>query len=398
MRTRGLCGRAHTVDRHGRARRTFATTGGANVRPRASRRAPGAFAPAPPYCAVSARRDSSERPSGAPDRAHSKRLTRLLAVPVRPRAELAEVADDLAVLRLEGAVLADLREVAAAGPAVDRALAVEGPDGVGARAGVDPGRPVAWVDDVVARAAAQDVALARGVAARVPVAPDDVLAGAAGDGVVAVVAEQLVVVRAAGDRVPGVIDRLGEHAVDVRPARVRDLVAAADRRVAVTPRALHAGVHAGARVVAALRARRGAGDRGGRGREQEDAQQREKTPAGIHARERSGIPPATGVIYVSFQSRTTRTSRSKPSTHTLPVERYSRPPKPTGSSTHRAASARRMWPCANAATSPSTDRISSMTRSHRAATSSAVSPFGTPSRQRYQSGRSERMSAVVIPS
>src|SRR3954465_15851028 len=102
---------------------------------------PRRLAPAPPYCAVSARRDSSERPSGAPDRAHSKRLTRLLAVPVRPRAELAEVADDLAVLRLEGAVLADLREVAAAGPAVDRALAVEGPDGVGARAGVDPGRP-----------------------------------------------------------------------------------------------------------------------------------------------------------------------------------------------------------------------------------------------------------------
>src|SRR4051794_26673629 len=122
MRTRGLCGRAHTVDRHGRARRTFATTGGANVRPRASRRAPGAFAPAPPYCAVSARRDSSERPSGAPDRAHSKRLTRLLAVPVRSRAELAEVADDLAVLRLEGTVLADLREVAAASAAVDHAL------------------------------------------------------------------------------------------------------------------------------------------------------------------------------------------------------------------------------------------------------------------------------------
>src|SRR3954462_11382327 len=215
-------------------------------------RAPAPLAPASPYRAVSARRDSSERPSGAPDSAHSKRLTRLLAVPARPRAELAEVADDLAVLRLEGAVLADLGEIAAAGPAVDRALAVEGADGVGARAGVDPRRPVAGVDDVVARAAAQDVALARGVAARVPVAPDDVLAAAAGDGVGAVVAEQLVVLRAAGDRVPGVVDRLGEDAVDVRPARVRDLVAAADRRVAVTPRALHAGVHAGARAVVAL--------------------------------------------------------------------------------------------------------------------------------------------------
>src|SRR4051795_6964272 len=122
-------------------------------------RAP-ALASFPLNAPVRERRAPSERPSGAPQAPHPQRLTRLLAVPVRPRSERAEVADDLAVLRLEGAVLADLREVAAAGPAVDRALAVEGADGVGARAGVDPGRAVAGVDDVVARAAAQDVALA----------------------------------------------------------------------------------------------------------------------------------------------------------------------------------------------------------------------------------------------
>src|SRR5262249_51358354 len=143
-----------------------------------------------------------------------ERLARLLAVAVGLGPELAEVADDLAVLRLEGAVLADLRDVAAAGPAVDRALAEEGADDVRARAGPGPRRPVAGVDDVVARAADQDVALARGVAARVPVAPDDVLAGAAVDRVVAVAAEQFVVVRATGDRVAGAVDRLGEDAVD----------------------------------------------------------------------------------------------------------------------------------------------------------------------------------------
>ena len=112
----------------------------------------------------------------------------------------------------------------------------------------------------------------------------------------------------------------------------------------------------------------------------------------------SGHAPAAGVSYVSFQRRTTRVSRSYPSTLTLPVERNRRPPKRTGSSSQRAPSARRMWPWAKIATSPSTARISSMTRSHRAETSAGVSPFGTPSRHRYQSGWSSRISGVVMPS
>src|SRR4051812_24264156 len=91
-------------------------------------------------------------------------------------------------------------------------------------------------------------------------------------------------------------------------------------------------------------------------------------------------PSRPSVGYVSFQSRMTRTSRSKPRMHRLPVDRNSRPPNATGSSTQRAASARRMWPWAKRATLPSAERTSAMTRSHRAPTSSAVSPLGTPSR------------------
>src|SRR3954469_7642932 len=107
-------------------------------------------------------------------------LARLEAVAVGVRAEAAEVLDRLAALEPEGAVHADVDDVLARA-AVDRALAVEGPDVVVARAGLHRRLAVAGVDEVRAGAAEQHVALVGVVVARVPVAPEDILAGAAGE-------------------------------------------------------------------------------------------------------------------------------------------------------------------------------------------------------------------------
>src|SRR4051812_48752494 len=107
------------------------------------------------------------------------------------------VQDLLAALELERAVHAHPGRVPPRA-AVDRAVAVVGPDEVAARARDDPGRAVAGVDEVVAGPADEDVALAAVVVGGVPVAPQDVVARAAFDAVAAMVAEQLVVGVAAG--------------------------------------------------------------------------------------------------------------------------------------------------------------------------------------------------------
>src|SRR3954449_5204221 len=165
-------------------------------------------------------------------------LARLQAAAVAVGAELAEVADDLAVAQLERAVHAH-SDLIAARAAVDRALAVERPDVVLAGAGDDLGRAVARVDEVVAGAAAQDVSLVLVVRVRVPVAPQDVVARAAREVVGAVVAEQLVVARAADLRAAGAVEDLPQDAGDRRPALVGDLVAAAAGLAAVARTALH---------------------------------------------------------------------------------------------------------------------------------------------------------------
>src|SRR5690349_16840527 len=69
------------------------------------------------------------------------------------------VQDLLAALELEGPVHAHARGVLAR-PAVDRAVAVVGPDEVLAPAGPDDRRAVAGIDEVVARPADQHVLLA----------------------------------------------------------------------------------------------------------------------------------------------------------------------------------------------------------------------------------------------
>ena len=101
---------------------------------------------------------------------------------------------------------------------------------------------------------------------------------------------------------------------------------------------------------------------------------------------------------VSFQRHSTRTSRSNPSTQIAPVDSARRPPAAAGSSSQRAARARRTCPCANRATGPSAAIASAITSSTRAWTSSASSPPGQPSDQRNQPGRSSRIVAVVSPS
>src|SRR3954447_385704 len=165
-------------------------------------------------------------------------LARLEALAVRAPAEAAEVLDRLAAVELEGAVHADVDDVLA-GAAVDRALAVEGPDVVVARAGRDRGLAVAGVDVVRAGAADEDVALVGVVVARVPVAPEDVLAGAAVELVGAVVGEQLVVGRAAGLHAAAAVEDLPQDAGDRRPAAVADLLAAAGGLAPVAVAALH---------------------------------------------------------------------------------------------------------------------------------------------------------------
>src|SRR3954471_1152124 len=188
-------------------------------------------------------------PRGAPVTGDSVPLARLLAgleaVAVGVRAEAAEVLDGLAALQLEGAVHADVDDVLARA-AVDRALAVEGPDVVVARAGLDRGLAVAGVDEVRAGAAEQHVALVGVVVARVPVAPEDVLAGAAGEPVGAVVPEQLVVERAAGLHAAAAVHDLPQDAADRRPALVADLRAAAGRLAPAAGPAVHVGGGVGA--------------------------------------------------------------------------------------------------------------------------------------------------------
>src|SRR3954451_5125040 len=82
------------------------------------------------------------------------------------------VQDLLAALEREGAVHAHAGGVLAR-PAVDRAVAVVGPHEVPPCAGGDARRAVAGVDEVVARPAGEDVALAAVVVVGVPVAPQD---------------------------------------------------------------------------------------------------------------------------------------------------------------------------------------------------------------------------------
>jgi hypothetical protein len=109
---------------------------------------------------------------------------------------------------------------------------------------------VARIEPVVARAAAQDVALDRVVVSRIPVAPEDVVAAAAGERVAAVAAVELVVERAARQAVgrAAVVDDLPQDPAELRPLTgralallrveaivVRDLLAAA-RRLAVVAR------------------------------------------------------------------------------------------------------------------------------------------------------------------
>src|SRR3954451_6754834 len=202
-------------------------------------------------------------------------LARLQAAAVAVRTELAEVADDLAVAQLERAVHAHA-DLVAAGAAVDRAPAVERPDVVLAGAGDDLGRAVARVDVVVARAAAQDVALARVVVAGVPVAPEDVVAGAARQAVGAVVAQQLVGGRAAVLRAAPAVEHLPEHAGNGRPPLVADLGATAAGLAPVARAALHAGGDVAAEVdglaagaAQTVTARRGVGAEADGGRDQE---------------------------------------------------------------------------------------------------------------------------------
>src|SRR6188472_1307224 len=87
-------------------------------------------------------------------------LAGLQAAPVAVGAEGAEVQDALAVADLPGTVEPDPRRVLTR-PAVDRAAAVVGPDIVLAGASLDDRRPVAGIDPVVARAAVEEVLLAR---------------------------------------------------------------------------------------------------------------------------------------------------------------------------------------------------------------------------------------------
>ncbi len=114
--------------------------------------------------------------------------------------------DVLAAAQPVGAVGADLRDILA-WATVDCAVAVVGDDVVVARPGAHDVGPVAGIDPVHPGRADEQVVLTRVVVARIPVAPQDVLAPAAVELVGAVVAEQLVVGRAAGlDVVGGVKD------------------------------------------------------------------------------------------------------------------------------------------------------------------------------------------------
>ena len=106
-----------------------------------------------------------------------------------------------------------------------------------------------------------------------------------------------------------------------------------------------------------------------------------------------------GVIYVSFQRRMTRVSRSKPSTLTLPVERNRRPPKRRGL-LDPARAERAQDVAVGEDRDVAVDRPGSPRRRGRSGppTSAGVSPSGTPSRHRYQPGCFSRISGVVMPS
>src|SRR3712207_1757102 len=88
------------------------------------------------------------------------------------------------------------------------------------RSGVDDVAAVAAVDEVVAVAATDDVDLRGGLAAGVEVAPQHVVAAAAGDQVRAVPAEQLVVARAAQQPRARRLRLVHDQVLDVRPVLV----------------------------------------------------------------------------------------------------------------------------------------------------------------------------------
>src|SRR5512133_242776 len=133
-------------------------------------------------------------------------------------------ADRLAVADLVArlAAVADEQRVAP-GAAVDAAAAEVGVDGVVVGARDDHVAPVAGVDEVRAGAAVEVVDLGRALARGLVVAPQDVGAAAAVDGVGVVPAEQLVALGGAAHRLAAVVLVDLQHAVDLGPALVAGL-------------------------------------------------------------------------------------------------------------------------------------------------------------------------------
>src|SRR5689334_13696606 len=130
-------------------------------------------------------------------------------------------ADPLAVADLVAALgaVADEQRVAP-GAAVDAAAPEVRVDRVVVGPGDDDVAPVAGVDEVRARAPVEVVDLGRALAGGLVVAPQDVGALAAVDGVGVVAAQELVALAGAGDRVVAVVLVDLQRAVDLRPAVV----------------------------------------------------------------------------------------------------------------------------------------------------------------------------------
>ena len=195
----------------------------------------------------------------------------------------------------------------------------------------------------------------------------------------------------------------------LRPAGRRSAIPPPDHRRGLAPLPGVAGQLRGGGLCAGLQAQRtlrpGGPVPGGCSRPSRSSRAARSTGSPPPAAERrpAGVP-AVGRAHSRFQRVTTGCSRSHPSSLSRPGPGRRSRPTVGSRPIHRAASTRRTWEWATQATSPSTARTRSMTRSTRPPTSAAVSPPGAPSSKRSQPGpllpdlgRGEALVGAVVP-